>query len=385
MAAATETPAKPAATTQKAGQLMVRMGDKRLSIVNRIDSVRQLIALQAGTLYQALPAHLTRDRFTRIVLNCLRKKPELLDCTPESFFLALGQAAALGLELDGTLGYAYLIPFGKECTLVAGYKGLIDLCRRSGTISTITMEVVHEGDHFQYQLGDQPLIRHVPNDADQKRDEKPITHAYVVVVLRDGGIQRKVWSTAKINAHKRQYSRAWEKKDSPWRTNWAVMAKKTVIRDMVNRGEVPASAEIQRLAAREEIIEATSSLVPSNLSDLTGRLLGTPNPPYNPPTPEEQKNADTQVDPDAEPEVSTQVDPKVEKSEGVDPSDEPEATDQQIREDDYLELVRQLSNRSELERLAKDVEADEKLRPNPTHRVLLEIDARRAELVKPKR
>ncbi len=373
MATTTETPAQAATAKPDAGQHLARMRDKHLTVANRIDSVRQIIASQAETLYQAMPRHLTPERFTRIVLNCLRKKPELLDCTPESFFLALGQAASLGLELDGTLGYAYLIPFGNECTLVAGYKGLIDLCRRSGTISTITMEVVHEGDNFQYQLGDQPFVRHVPNDADLKRDKKPITHAYAVVVLRDGGIQRKVWSTAKINAHKEKYSRGWKKKDSAWQTNWAVMAKKTVIRDMVNRGELPASAEIQRLAMSEEIIEATSSPIPStpapsSLHDLTGQLLEAPEPPYNPPTPEEQKAADTQVNPD------------VERTEGVDPPAEPEASEQQIREDDYLELVRQLSNRSELERLAKDVEADDELHPNPTHRVQLAINDRLAAM-----
>lgn len=272
-------------TAQTPGsELIRRVSDRSLSVNARVRSVGDFLSANKATMLSALPKHITPDRLIRVTLNCIRKTPKLLDCKPDSLFGAIIEASALGLEPNGILGHGYLIPYGDECVLVPGYKGLIDLCRRSGNISTLTAECVHQGDQFAYQLGDDPFIRHIPNDADPKRHEKPVTYVYVVVKLRDGGIQRKVWSADKVNAHKEQYSQAWRraekgKKDSPWHTDWQVMAKKTVIRDIINRGEVPVSVEIQNLTMREEMYEAERARtfdapVGMTLDELDGHLTG---------------------------------------------------------------------------------------------------------------
>ena len=255
---------------------------------------------QRETLFEALPRHVKPDQMVRAALTSLRRNPRLLDCTPESFFGSLAEAGALGLVPDGVLGHAYLIPFKDECTFVAGYKGFINLARRSGDVSTLVMEAVYEGDEFSYGLGDDPFIKHVPNDSDPHRTSKPVSHVYVVVGLKDGGKQRKVWSRGQVDAHKEQYSRAWNKADSAWKTNWVAMAKKTVLRDMVNRGELPVSVELQRLAAREEQYEVAQSaprgVAPdpgvARVDSLFDRLTAPPEaeepkaeePAYNPPT-----------------------------------------------------------------------------------------------------
>lgn len=273
-------------------EAFARIGDKKLGTGVRINSVRDVMEANKQAMFAALPKHITPERLIRVAMSSIRDNPKLLDCTPASLFDAITEAATLGLEPNGVLGHAYLVPFKTECTLIPGYKGLIDLARRSSTISTITMELVYQGDQFAYQYGDDPFIRHKPNDTDPKRHEKPITHVYAVVQLRDGGIQRKVWSTPQIDAHKEQYSKSWAwaekgdrskgggKKDSAWHTAWPVMAKKTVIRDMINRGEIPVSVEVQHLAAREElyeagrgdVIEAGNAL---SFDDLDKRITGT--------------------------------------------------------------------------------------------------------------
>lgn len=242
--------------------LIAKVGDKRLSFGARINSVGEVMKAMQSRMMAALPKHITADRMIRVAINCIRKNPKLLDCDPASLFGAITEAATYGWELGGVLGHAYLVPFKRECTLIPGYKGMIDLCRRSGQISTISLEVVHEGDAFDYSIGDDPHIHHKPNDRDPKRDSKPITHAYAVVRLRDGGVQRSVWSRERIDAHKEQYSKGWDwaengdkskgggKKDSPWHTAWPTMAKKTVIRDMIGRGLIPVSAEYRDVVQR---------------------------------------------------------------------------------------------------------------------------------------
>jgi recombination protein RecT len=298
------------------------MRDQHQPLRVRINSVRQLLDAQQETLFEALPRHVSADQMTRAALSSLRRNPKLLDCTPDSFFGALAEAGALGLVPDGVLGHAYLIPFKDQCTFVAGYKGFINLARRSGDISTLVMEAVYDGDEFSYGLGDEPFIKHSPNDSDPNRTSRPVTYVYVVVGLKDGGKQRKVWSKAQIDAHKERYSRGWQKTDSPWQTAWVTMAKKTVLRDMVNRGEVPVSVELQRLAAREEQYEVEATrrepipAVPgvSRVDSLFDRLTAPPEPPeppYNPPTAAEEAAADSQVD------------PAVDAGEGLDEPQEP--------------------------------------------------------------
>lgn len=236
-------------------ELMARVGDAKLPLSSRINSVGDVMRAAQHQMMAALPKHVTADRMIRVAMNCIRKTPKLLECTPVSLFSAITEAATYGWELGGVLGHAYLVPYGKDCTLIPGYKGMIDLCRRSGQVSTIALEVVHQGDQFSYSLGDDPHIKHVPNPA---MENQPITFVYAVVKLRDGGIQRSVWSTEKINAHKERYSQGWrfaekKAKDSPWHTEWPTMAKKTVILDMIKRGLVPLSAEFSDLAKRSQV------------------------------------------------------------------------------------------------------------------------------------
>lgn len=275
---------------ESATELMSRASNKTLTIGERTACIGKLLEQNAKQIKDALPRMMTPERFIRVVITSLRKNPSLLKCDVPSLLQAVMDAAQLGLEIgNNVLGHAYLVPFGSECTLVPGYKGLISLVRRSGEISTIDMECVYEGDKFKYTKGDTPSLKHLPNDSDPDRERKPVTHVYVVVRLKDGGIQRSVWPASKIDWHKEQYSIGWRfaekgdrskgggKKDSPWHNHWETMAKKTVLRDMVNRGLLPVSTEIQRLTMQDEIYEQgmtiDSTMVESeSIADLTARI-----------------------------------------------------------------------------------------------------------------
>ncbi len=243
-------------------QATKNIGNKQLAVSTRVSSVEAVLRASADKILQTLPKHLSADRMVRLFLREIRSTPKLLDCTPESLFAAMSEAASLGLETDGVLGHAYLIPYGPECQLIAGYKGLLDLARRRDRI-LIKTRCVYPEDHFEFQEGDDDFIRHKPNekpDADLRTER--ITHVYLIAKDEHGlVICRSVWARNRVEAHKEKYSQAWRraengKKDSPWHTNWDAMARKTVIRDAIARGELPVSAEIQRLASREEAAEA---------------------------------------------------------------------------------------------------------------------------------
>lgn len=283
-------------TENPTNALLAKVTDKRAPVGVRMDSISQLLKANAPKLMAALPRHVTPDRMIRVVINCITKNPKLLDCTPASLFGAIAEAATYGWELGGVMGHAYLVPYREQCTLIPGYKGLLDLCRRSGQISTFAIESVYEGDKFSYELGMNPKVTHSPSN-DPDRTNKPITHTYFVVRMRDGGVQVSVWATAQVERHKEAYSQGWRwaekgdkakgggKKDSPWHTAWATMAKKTVVRDMIQRGLVPLSAEhrsiVDRLEHDEDDVNTFTAVDLLGVAD--GGLSALPSPDDEPP------------------------------------------------------------------------------------------------------
>ncbi len=204
---------------------------------------------------KALPAHMTAERLARVALTTIRTTPKLLECTIPSLMGAVVQAAQLGLE-PGLIGHCYIIPYGKEAQFIIGYKGMIDLARRSGQIQNIYAHAVYEADHFEYELGLHPKLEHKP--ASGRRGV--MTYVYAVAHFKDGGYQFEVMDMEEIE-RRRQRSKA--SKNGPWVTDFEEMAKKTVIRHMWKY--LPISIEIQQQAAQDEIVRKDITSEPKSV------------------------------------------------------------------------------------------------------------------------
>ena len=195
----------------------------------------------------ALPRHLTPERMLRVATTAIRKTPQLLQCNPMTVLGAVVTASQLGLEPDGVLGHAYLIPYGKTCTFIPGYKGLLQLARRSGEISTIEARVIRERDSWSYSYGLDSKLVHVPC---REPDTGELVAAYAVAKLKDGGVQWDLMLRHEIDAIR---SRSRAGKSGPWVTDYEEMAKKTVLRRLCKM--LPVSVELQRAVALDECAE----------------------------------------------------------------------------------------------------------------------------------
>jgi len=196
----------------------------------------------------ALPRHMTPDRMARIVTTEVRKVPKLLTCNPKSLFGAVIQASQLGLEPGNALGHAYLIPYGKDVNLIIGYRGMIDLARRSGQIISIEARPVFDGDEFSYEFGLNPDLKHKPGPTNNRGD---LTHVYAVAKLKGGGTQWDVMTMGEVELIRNQ-SKAGN--NGPWKTHFEEMAKKTVIRRLFKY--LPVSIELQKAVGLDEQAEA---------------------------------------------------------------------------------------------------------------------------------
>lgn len=218
-------------------------------------TIQDYIKRMEGEIKKALPSVLTPERFTRITLSALSTNPKLAQCTPNSFLGAMMTAAQLGLEPNTPLGQAYLIPYRNhgqlECQFQMGYKGLIDLAYRSGEVSTIYAETVYENDEFEYELGLEQKLRHVP----AKQGRGSPAYFYGVFRTKDGGYGFKVMSVEDVRTHARKYSKAYN--NGPWQTNFEEMAKKTVLKQALKYA--PMKTEFVRAVAADETIKTTLS------------------------------------------------------------------------------------------------------------------------------
>lgn len=168
----------------------------------------------------ALPAHLSPERFARVAITAITRTPKLQQCTQSSFFKCLLDLSAIGLEPDGRK--AYLIPYSRECTLVLGYQGLVELVRRSGEVVSIHADVVCANDTFAHNMGQ---VTDHTYDISKERGE--IVAAYAQVTLKSGAVQAEIMPRAEVDAI-RDKSRAG--KSGPWVSNYGEMAKKTAFR-----------------------------------------------------------------------------------------------------------------------------------------------------------
>lgn len=196
-------------------------------------SIAELIKAMEPQIKRALPSTITPERFTRIALSALNTTPKLKECTQMSFLSALMNAAQLGLEPNTSLGQAYLIPFKNkgvyEVQFQIGYKGLLDLAYRSPQLQTVQAHCVYENDEFSYELGLNPQLNHKP--AMDNRGE--LRCVYAMFKLQNGGFGFEVMSKTAIEAHAKQYSKAYDSSFSPWKTDFESMAKKTVIKQVL--------------------------------------------------------------------------------------------------------------------------------------------------------
>ena len=220
------------------------------------DLITSQLAQQFQAMKSLVPKHVTPERMARIGLQAISRNPKLMDCTPESIIGAIMNCATLGLE-PNLIGHAFLVPFwnnktGKmECQFQIGYKGMLDLVRRSGDVSSVYAYEVCENDEFDYELGVNAKLKHKP----LLRGDRGAVYAYYSVYhLKDGGFGFYVISKDDAMAHAQKFSKS--KKDGvlygTWIDHFDEMAKKTALKAMTKY--MPTSIETPERRAELEAL-----------------------------------------------------------------------------------------------------------------------------------
>lgn len=227
--------------------------------VSIIDTVYQALDHMQPKFAAALPTHVDPKKFTRVAITAIQNTPDLQDIAKQSpaarqsIYNACSRAAADGLMPDGREGA--IVAFNKNvggkdsprwekhAQWMPMVEGLRKMVRNSGEITNLSVQVVHENDTFDYQLGDQEFIIHKP----ALKNRGKIIGAYSIATLKDGEKSREFMDIDQIEAIKARSKTA---KFGPWVTDYSEMARKTVFRRHYK--SLPKSTDLDKVIEHDD-------------------------------------------------------------------------------------------------------------------------------------
>ncbi|ESW92677.1 recombinase RecT [Mesorhizobium sp. LSJC280B00] len=189
-----------------------------------------------------MPAHIPVERFMRVVMTAIQNNPDLLKVSRHSLFNSAMKAAQDGLLPDSREGA--IVPYKDQAQWMPMIGGVRKKARNSGEIATWDVHAVHENDDFDFELGDNPFIRHKPTLGDPGK----LIAVYSIATLKSGEISRDVMS---VNAVEKIRTKS-RGKNTPWNDPifYDEMAKKTVARR--HSKVLPMSSDLDDLMRRDD-------------------------------------------------------------------------------------------------------------------------------------
>lgn len=235
---------------------------QRLADMKPKDQIAHLLKTKQGEIAKMLPKHLNAERLLKVAQIAATTTPALARCDVASLVGAIGQCAQMGLEPNTVLGHAYLVPFntkrkdasGNErwvnsVQVIIGYKGLIDLARRSGQIVSIAAHEVCANDKFELVYGLDEKLNHIPSLGERGE----IIGFYAVAKLKDGGHCFEFMSRMQVEGIQAAADKKNKYPSKVWQEHFTEMGRKTVIRRLAKY--LPLSIEFQTAAALDGMAE----------------------------------------------------------------------------------------------------------------------------------
>lgn len=234
--------------------------------------IQTVISGMKAQIAQALPKHITADRIIQMAVTLISRNEKIAKCSAQSLIGALMQASILGFEPVSALGQCYFVPrnnkkkisgkevYVEEVEFQIGYKGYIKLAQNSSEIKMIYAEVVKEGDQFEFELGLEPKLKHIPNP--DSNGSELMTHVYAVVHYKSGGYNFVVLTRNAVELLRRRSPSQKNGIAGPWATDYEAMAKAKAIKQLAKY--MPLSIEIQKAFITDEAVITENSFTNNN-------------------------------------------------------------------------------------------------------------------------
>jgi recombination protein RecT len=189
------------------------------------------------------------DSFLASVIDLYNNDRTLQACAPNEVIMECFKAATLHLPINKQLGFAWIVPYkdktGKMIpTFQLGYRGLIQLCLRTGAYRHIHAGPVYEGEF----VSENRLTGEIDLSGLKSSDKVIGFSAYIETV--NGFSKAIYWTVDEINRHAKKYSKSFGRDSSPWVTDYESMATKTLLRSLLSKWGI-MSVELQTALVSE--------------------------------------------------------------------------------------------------------------------------------------
>jgi len=199
----------------------------------------RLPAPPAGTVRALLQTETVKARFHEVLADkaplfiaslatLVYASRQLKDCEPYSVIASALKAAALALPIEPSLGFAAIVPYGKDAIFQMQWKGYVQLALRTNQYRNIHVTEVYEG-----------MVHAVdPFTGEIKKGERtgdPVIGYYAFFELLNGFKKEMYMTVAEVQAHGLRYSKTYHKDTSAWKKDPDAMGRKTVIKRLLTR------------------------------------------------------------------------------------------------------------------------------------------------------
>ena len=192
--------------------------------------------------------------FISSILSVANGNTMLQNAEPQSVLNAAVIAATLDLPINPNLGYAAIVPYNdrKTRTCVAQfqlqYKGLVELCLRSGQFASLIDEVVYEGQLVKKNKFTGEYVF----DEDAKKSDKVI--GYMAYFRLVNGFEKTFYMTIEeVQNHAKKYSQSYKSGYGVWADSFDVMARKTVLKLLLSK-YAPKSIQMQQAITFDQAV-----------------------------------------------------------------------------------------------------------------------------------
>lgn len=196
--------------------------------------------------------------FISSILSVANSNTLLQKADPKTVMNAAVIAATLDLPINPNLGFAYIVPYGNQGSFQLGYKGLIQLCMRSGQYSKIEVNEVYEGE-----------VKIKNRFTGEYEFNEPTSDKLVGVLayfkLTNGFEKYLYMSKEECEAHGKKYSQTFKRGGGLWSTEFWAMAKKTCLKLLLSKYGI-LSIEMQRAQTFDQAV-VKNDLINDNVDE----------------------------------------------------------------------------------------------------------------------
>lgn len=168
-------------------------------------------------------------------IQALKKNTYLQNCSQESILQSVLNVSQTGLSLNPVLNLAYLVPHRGKCVLYPSYQGLCKLATDTGSVKSISCQLIYQGDEVDFDLAsEQKIKKHIP--AFLKGNQQGNILGGYSIALLDNGSKHIEYMTEKQLTDVREYSESYKAfklgkvKSCVWDDNPFEMRRKTIVK-----------------------------------------------------------------------------------------------------------------------------------------------------------